>query len=343
MNTITQIPGQPLISVVIPVHNGARWLGETLDSLYAQGWHDFEIVLIDDASTDGLQEVLDHHADPRLITIHLGDNVGVSAARNRGIELARGRYIAFCDADDLCHPQRLARQMAFLDEHPEIGLCGTAFTCFDTEERNTVINPETDAQIRQALRQGNCFGLSTVMARAAVLQGNHFNTGIDVAEDYDLWVRLVMNGVQCANLPESLVLYRLHPGQVSRHKSIRLDQVSRQIRSCYWASLLGDVHLQALIHSGEIGLNDLEVAAQSVAFRAVQTPAIEAREFRFMLAWMYQQLPRHGVRSWLHWMRIQKRLALSLDSNYLLNIALLALLPGTIGRKYLYTLTKLKR
>jgi glycosyltransferase involved in cell wall biosynthesis len=119
-----------LISVVIPVHNGAAWLSQTLDSIFSQTYQIFEIILVNDASTDDLLGVLAPYSDLRLRVEHLSTNVGVSAARNHGIGLAQGKFIAFCDADDLCQPERLERQLVFLESNPEISMCGSAFTCF---------------------------------------------------------------------------------------------------------------------------------------------------------------------------------------------------------------------
>lgn len=333
----------PMISVVVPVHNGARWIGETLASLYAQSESDFEIVLVDDASSDELLQVLAEHPDPRLRITHLARNVGVSAARNHGIDLARGRYIAFCDADDLCLPDRFVRQLAFLKQHPDIGLCGSAFTTFDTADRETVFNSASSEEIRRTLMHRNSFGLSTVMARADVLKAHRFDQSLNVAEDYELWTRLAGLGVQLANLPDSLVRYRLHLQQASRHKSAWLDQVARRVRSLYCAALLGDAALQARLRAGNLGLDDLELAACAIARHVSGTARLEARDFRFMLAWVYQQLPQHGVRAWWRWTRIQRQLGLALDSNYRLNIAVLAWLPSALGRKYFETLIKLKR
>lgn len=333
----------PLISVVVPVHNGALWLGETLAALYAQSEPDFEVVLVDDASTDNLSAVLKRHPDHRLRVVRLNSNVGVSAARNHGIGLARGRYIAFCDGDDLCQPERFALQRVFLEQHPDTGLCGSAFTCFDTQDRETITHPLTDAQIRKALMQGNCFGLSTVMARAAVFKDCRFDPSLTAAEDYDLWTRLVASGVRVANLPESLVHYRLHPQQASRHKGITLDLMSRQLRALYCTRLLGDeAWVEKLFRCG-VSSVDLALAADKVAGFVNRQPEFVVRDFRFLFAWLYQQQPSHGLLPWWRWTRIQKKLQLALDRNYRLNVALLAFLPASLGRRFFDTLIKLKR
>lgn len=328
-----------LVSVIVPIHNGAKWLAQTLDSIFTQTHQQFEIILIDDASTDNLVEVLTPYRDDRLQVVRLEKNVGVSAARNRGIELARGDFIAFCDADDLCLPRRFELQLAFLTQHPDVGLCGSAFTCFDTQDRETVINPATDEEIKRSLMQGNCFGLPTVMGRASVFKVTRFDEGLNVAEDYDLWTRLAGLGVCLANLPQSLLRYRWHPQQASRHKSDKLDQTTRKIRGIYCAALLGDQKLLARLRSGSLEFDDLAEAAQLLTAHTAHEP----RDFRFMLAWMYQRQPQHGVMPWFRWYRIQKRLKLHLDWNYRLNTTLLAFLPSSLAGKHFDTLIKLKR
>ena len=137
-------------------------------------------------------------------------------------------------------------------------------------------------------------------------------------------------------------LYRLHPQQASRHKSGDLDQISRRLRSLYCVHLLRDAHLQEKLRAGAIGLKDMELAVEKIALHATLYPTHEARDFRFMLAWMYQQLPGHGVLTWWRWTRIQKALGLALDRTYRLNTVLLAFLPVSFRRKYFDTLIKLK-
>jgi len=333
----------PLISVIIPIHNGARWISETLESLFAQTEPNFEIILVNDASTDNLHLVLENYPDKRLRVENLTHQSGESGARNRGIDLAQGRYIAFCDADDICQPERFARQIEFFATNPEIDLCGSAFTCFDPNIRETITNPCSQKEIRRALMYGNCFGVSTIMVRAESMRKYRFDEKLRAAPDYDLWTRMAINGIRMANLPESLVHYRLHPGQASRLYSVQLDQVSRRIRSHYCAVLLGNADLATRVQEGKIFPEDLEFVAREIMRFIKTNPEYTTRDFRYLLAWIYQQLPSHGMRSWWNWVRIQNELNLLLDRNYRLNIFLLAILPFRISAKQLDVLLKLKR
>ncbi len=334
----------PLVSVVIPVHNGGRWLAETLKSLSDQTYQNFEMILIDDASTDNLQQVLDGFCDARLRAVHLKINVGVSASRNLGIELAKGEFIAFCDADDICQPTRLERQVAFLLCHPEVDMCGSAYTCFsDTQIKQTITHPLTQDLIQKALMHGNCFGLSTVMAHSNLLKVNHFDEALNAAEDYELWTRLAAKSACLANLPDTLVLYRLHASQASDRHGDKLDQLTRRIRALYCASLLdcegaGDNAHERILCT-QITLDDfLSLAAAIKGQKKYLT-----KDFRFMLAWAYQKLQLHGIREWLVWIKIQKSLQLKLDRNYRVNVLILSFLPQLLKKKYFSTLIKLKR
>ena len=333
----------PALSVVVPVHNGATWLADTLQAIYAQSWADFELILVDDASTDNLREVLASHHDCRLQILHLERNAGVAGARNAGIARAQGQYIAFCDADDLCDPRRFELQLAYLQVHPNVGACGTAFTCFDTQERETIVNPATDTEIRHALLRGNCFGMSTMMGRAELFRQNPFDQSVAPTEDYDMWTRLASSGVKLANLPESLLRYRIHAQQASQQKAQRLDQLARKVRSLYCARLLGADRLAECLQTESILVSDMEEAADRILGYCAECPEFAPSEFRFMLAWMYQKLPTHGLRPWKAWRRMQGILGMNLNTTYLTNIALLAMLPKALTRRNFDTLVKLKR
>lgn len=338
-----KISAVPLLSVVVPIHNGAKLLRPTLDSIFGQTHADFELILVDDASTDDLAEVLYSYTDPRLRVEHLTRNVGVADARNIGVAHARGAYIAFCDADDLCLPQRFERQLQFLQAHPEVGVCGSAFTCFNDErDLETVQHPATDAVLKSALMAGNCFGMSTIMGRAELFKAHAFDQTMSPTEDYDLWTRLAGQGVVMANLEESLLRYRVHAGQASQRKSELLDRLSRKIRALYCARLLDDTALVARMLAETLNPADLQTAAANVA-RHSQHRQQSAAQFRHMLAWIYQQLPAHGPSAWMGWHRVQAQLGLKLDRNYRFNIGLLALLPNFLGQRYAPVLLKLKR
>ena len=124
----------PLVSVVLPVRNGAADLPKAIDTILAQTFTDFELIVVNDGSTDGTAAVLDAIRDPRVRVVHQ-ENMGLAAALNRGISLARGRYIARQDHDDWAKPTRLEKQVAFMEANPDCALVGT---CADGPSKSSL-------------------------------------------------------------------------------------------------------------------------------------------------------------------------------------------------------------
>lgn len=206
----------PRVSVLMAVHDGARWLREAVDSALGQTLADLELIAIDDGSTDATAEILAGYRDARLIVVRQA-HAGLTRSLNRGLRLATAPLVARLDADDVALPARLACQAAFLDAHPEIGVLGTG--CGEIgaagETLGAYAPPADDASIRRALIRRNPFvHSSVVMRRAAVESVGGYDEALPVAQDYDLWLRL-SRVTRLANLPEPLVLRRLAPDRVS--------------------------------------------------------------------------------------------------------------------------------
>lgn len=208
----------PLISVIMPVYNAAQFVREAIESVLAQTLGDFELILIDDASTDGSREVLARITDPRCRVLTHSANRGPAEARNRGIAGARGKFIAFLDADDVALPQRFARQVEWLRAHPEVGVLGSCLEHIDIAGKSlgmidlTELDPRA---LRARLLFHNRLAQSSVMLRASALDAR-FRPEFEPAEDYDLWIRLKCG---LAVMGESLVRYRVHPQNVSATKA----------------------------------------------------------------------------------------------------------------------------
>jgi hypothetical protein len=214
----------PRVSVVLPVHNGGRFLEAALDSILTQTFRELEFVIVDDGSTDATPDLLRRYeaADPR-VRVHRREKAGLIASLNYGCSRARAAYIARMDADDIAFPDRLARQVEFLDRHPSVAMVGSAVMRIDADGREIKRNvcPTSHAEIVEALRAYSCFTHPSVMMRTAALVAvGGYRAAYAAAEDYDLWLRL-SEGHELANLAEPLLYYRVYPEQVSiRH----LDQ-----------------------------------------------------------------------------------------------------------------------
>ena len=198
----------PVVSVLLPVHNGMPWLPEAIESLRAQTFTDFRIVVIDDGSTDGTAAYLRSRPEP---TIHLEERRGLTRVLVIGCAWALTPLIARLDADDLAHPERLEQQAAFMDAHPEVGLLGTGAIerAPDGRALRLVTPPTGDADLRAALIRRNPFVHSSVMFRRAIVQRlGGYDPRYRVAQDYDLWMRMAQV-TRLACLPDVLVERRI--------------------------------------------------------------------------------------------------------------------------------------
>lgn len=200
------------------VHNGERFLAEAIDSILRQTMSDFEFVIVDDGSTDGTGEILrQYEATDERVRVVTRPHEGVAAALNFGSGLARGKYMARMDADDVAFPKRLEVQVAFLERCPEVAVVGGALEVVDDQGRTThvKVNPQVDAEIKERLLHEDCIAHPSVMLRTDVLRAaGGYRTTFAHAEDYDLWLRLAET-CRFANLPDVLVRYRVHPESVS--------------------------------------------------------------------------------------------------------------------------------
>jgi hypothetical protein len=209
----------PTVSVVLSVRNGGSDLPQALGTILNQSFTDFELIAINNGSTDGTREFLDQIGEPRVRVFHQEDK-GLAAALNRGITLARGRYVARQDHDDLADLSRIAKQVEFLDAHPEHALVGTCAEIWigDKPTGRFHDHPTEDAEIRFGLLFNNYFVHSSVMMRKAALDEVGLYTtdrSRQPPEDYELWSRIARR-FRVANLPERLTVYREVAASMSR-------------------------------------------------------------------------------------------------------------------------------
>ena len=211
--------GAPVVSVLLPVYDGADSVGRAIDSVLAQSFVDFELVVVDDGSTDGTAAVLAHRAatDRRVRIVTHDVNRGLVASLNDGLAACRGDLVARLDADDWAAPTRLARQVEVFGAHPSTVLCATAYDRVDPNGRliRTGVPPQTHAALAVAMLTGNRIQHSTVMFRRdAVEQAGGYDDTWFPVEDYDLWLRLLPLG-QFRSLATTEVTYVVGDGGIS--------------------------------------------------------------------------------------------------------------------------------
>lgn len=202
----------------MPVYNGEKYLHEAIDSILAQSWRDFELIIVNDASTDGTEAIIRGYDDRRLISTKNDRNLGVPGSLNRGLALAKGKFIARMDADDIALPDRLEKQVRYLESRPEIGLLGTAVMRIDEtgKDLGAYAPPADPWATRWKALWSNPHIHPTVMVRAEALAGQSYREEPKAAEDYELWSRLIFErGIRTANLAEPLLRYRQHVGSVT--------------------------------------------------------------------------------------------------------------------------------
>lgn len=218
------------MSIIIAAFNRANFIEKTLRSTSNQSLNDIEIIVIDDASTDDTLEVAKKAAqrDNRIKIIELDRNTGPSAARNEGIKIATGNYIAIVDADDLCMPNRLERQIQFL-QTTGIDLCGSWLEEFGKGIPRITRWPHTEEALRTSLLFQNSICHPTVMARREVFEKYRYREEYRLAEDYDLFVR-VMSEFRIANVPEVLLRYRRHAQQATQAQRAPMEAITQKIR-----------------------------------------------------------------------------------------------------------------
>ncbi len=221
-----------LVSVVMPSYNVEKYVGEAVESIQSQTLEDFELIVIEDGSTDNTAKVLaDYQArDPR-IQVYRQSNSGVAASINRGCLLANGKYIVLMGADDLSHPKRFEIQVDYLEKHPDIGICGTWMCAFEGNKK-TLFQYPTDPDIAKSMLpfQLSVVGGSIMFARAMYLQiGVRNRQNIGATDDY-MFVVEYSKHCRISSIPEVLYLYRIHPEQVSRREKGIQDKFAKQIR-----------------------------------------------------------------------------------------------------------------
>ena len=219
----------PLVSVLMPVYNAAPYVEQAIRSILEQTVLDFELLIFNDGSTDESSSVIQSIQDQRIQLYNAQENCGYVAHLNEGLRLARGKYIARMDADDIALPERFAKQVELLENNPSIGLCGTAYVTFGSQQQFVPV-PVDDQQVREFMLRDCPMGHPTVMFRKTVVDqyGLQYDRDFMPAEDYRLWVEFSkVSSIQ--NIPEALLLYRVHPHQISAYanekQGLRADAV----------------------------------------------------------------------------------------------------------------------
>lgn len=221
-----------LLTVLMPVYNAENYLRKAIDSVLCQKFEDFELLILNDGSTDGSVGIIKNYQDERIRLVHNEQNLGLIRTLNKGITLAQGKYIARHDADDTSHPKRFQKQLAFLENNPAYALLGTRARIWHGRIPSPFIYAHqfSHENIKVELLFNSPFAHGSIMAKTSVLQKFLYDENYPVAEDYELWSR-VASEYSVANLPEILYNYRFHAGGESVIKTQVLLASVQSIRA----------------------------------------------------------------------------------------------------------------
>lgn len=234
----------PLLTLTLPIYNAEQFLRECLASIRAQKLDEIEVIAIVDGCTDGSEAILREMADARFRIVVFNRNRGVVAASNLAIAEARAPYIARMDADDLMEPERLQRQVEFLDSNPGIDVVGTWFDYIDSRGqkiRDAFPFPATHDELKRDFRVRNSIGGPTVAFRTGRMRsiGGYIEQE-PYAEDLNLWLKCLAAGFKLANIPEVLHHYRESGTQLSERRKIETWRMTNLAYQRYGRQIWGD-------------------------------------------------------------------------------------------------------
>lgn len=243
----------PTISVLMPVYNVEAYIGEAVESILAQTFTNFELIILDDCSTDKTSDIVSTFSDSRIRYIKQPRNLGLSENLNTGIRMARGKYIARMDGDDISLPDRLKTQIDFLETHPDIALCSCGMEMFGKDNMVWIRQADYEQVKITMLFYSPILHASSVWRRASFERHNlYYRQDAFPAEDYDLWARAVFH-CKLVNIPQVMYKYRIHGEQVTKTDS-RSSLREHQIRTEYLRRALpslNDDDVYAIIQSIE--------------------------------------------------------------------------------------------
>ncbi|MBM7566460.1 glycosyltransferase family 2 protein [Paenibacillus sacheonensis] len=241
----------PTISVLMPVYNGELYLREAIESILGQTFTDFEFIILDDGSTDYSVNIIESYRDARIQIVRNKINLGIVDTLNKGLQLAKGKYIARMDCDDISLQERFSEQVAYLEEHPYVGITASDIRFLD--ENNELLGALTPDEVKLHLLFYCCLAHPAVMMRKKMLDQYQLSYNHVVAEDYDLWVRS-SRYFQVTRTSQPLLQYRRHGSQLTKTKMVENTESTVSIQKKQLRELeITPGAADLLIHS-EIGL-----------------------------------------------------------------------------------------
>lgn len=264
-----------LVSVVLPAYNAELYLKEAIDSVLAQTFTDFELIILNDGSTDQTESIILSYDDPRIVYVKNEQNLGLIGTLNKGMALAKGKYIARMDADDICFPERFAKQVDFLEQNIEYVICGTSAYRFQNSilDRKAFNVPVNDENIRIRLFFNSSFIHPSVMLRTEVVRVHNlkFSEYFKYAEDYYFWMDLLQYG-KGFNLREKLLYYRVVENSQTAVGNSDIEKRKE---------IIGNIH-KRYFKDNHIPVDDKEINLNFYLTNIVRMKQLDLKQFDFI-------------------------------------------------------------
>jgi len=223
----------PKVSVIMGTYNTSKYIGECVESVLNQSFQDFEFIIINDCSTDNTLKIIKKYEDNRIKIINNNKNVGVAESLNKGLHIAKGKYIAVMDSDDVMMPERLQITYNYLEKNKKVFLVGGAL--YYMEDNGRLIRKDVPLigydRIRKRLKKRSCFWHNTIMFRND--KKTFYRGKFRYAQDYDLFTRLDTKGKRMENIPDILAKYRIHNSSSSYSRRTKQNMFADKVREFY--------------------------------------------------------------------------------------------------------------
>lgn len=212
---------KPMLTVIMPVYNAEKYLQKAIKSVLNQSFVDFNLIIVNDGSSDNSQAIIEQFNDKRLTLIINKKNKGLIVSLNEAVKLAKGKYIARMDADDICLPERFEKQITFLEKNPEIAVLATKIELINPENESIGFwdldqNTNTPQEIKKMMAKSNCIAHPSIVIKTEIAQKYLYSKKQKASEDWDLWLRLLADNQKIAKLNEVLLKYRIHKNSVTQ-------------------------------------------------------------------------------------------------------------------------------
>ena len=291
---------KPKVSVIMAVYGAEKYLSQAIESVLNQTFSDFELIVINDCSPDNSLEIIKRYCeqDKRIVFVNNKVNLGPSGTRNVGLKLCRGDYIAIFDNDDVCMPDRLEKQVKFLDNNPNIFLVAGSYQYIDETSKllDNYIKSYTSDEVKILLPEKNLISHPTVMYRNA---GYSYREKLDPAEDYDLWLRMMEDGKNLYIVKDVLIKYRIQGKSVTHTNNKKMNFLLSKTKEFYSERIKTgrDSYDSLDLNSVDLKMTERDISyllnRRKIGFYFKNNS--DMREFRKMLIDFWK---KYGVLSW---------------------------------------------